>query len=745
MSCHIVTTQEGCKVMCPISSREEYIKVRANEENRRQVNTARMGFKDAKRFLIQMNYSCLPNDDGTLRGAKRVSKTFGMDVDFDNTADLEKHLKEQIEMVLSKKEETGLLMLERSVNKGFHAVFIRDLSLTQEENLRRVSDILGVKFDEGAKDHTRVFYTTTDDPDDLLYLDDQLFDNEAPSLLPPKGNDEAIRTDSPKEALPLRGEAGKGASIQTAYRGTPLLDIATRWLVATGGMPKEGERNTRLFKLGVRMRFITDFKPEVIARNIPKCGLSDDEVLSICKSACSEKRTSSIPKDFQTVLDTMVVADDDVEEEETEDVKMSADGLPPLPSGFKEFVEIAPDKFKKAVIIALLPIWGFLCSKLRARYLDNLIHSPSFQTIVIGEQASGKSFVRRLQEVLLEQVIEEDNEERARLKSWQKFMEKNKNAKTLQEKPSGIIRVISASATNSRLYECMDNAQGLHMITVAEEIDEVTANMGKESLTPVLRNAYDNSICGRDCKTAEATTVMVRFFYNTLFCGTMESVVKFFKGNANDGSVSRQMLVLIKREMGDDMPVWKIMSAKNEQRLQKIVTQAMRLCRDEEGKVMPDCEVDMRYLNTAMKRWLKEQQEKTIREFSKSRDTYKNRAAVDGFRAGMVADWLYRTTTPKMTTKDRQKSVTALARFVADYCVESLIETFPLESEVGADKKKGKKASLFDALSDVFSATDIANIQKDYSVFSSVRDIVYKWKSAGLIDKTGTKTFRKLK
>ena len=251
--------------MLPVSSREEYIKVRGSEENQRQTATARLGFAEAKRFLVQMNYSCLPNDDGTLKGTERLSKTFGMDIDFDPKApDFAQRMKELPTMAMAKKEETGMLMLERSAGKGFHGVFIRNCNLTQEENLRRVSSIMGVAFDEGAKDHTRVFYTTTDSPDDLIYLDDRLFDNGAPSMLPPKGSDEAIRTDSPKEALPLQREAGKGASIQTSYRGTPLIEIANRWLMATGGIPTEGDRNHRLFRLAVRMRYITNFKSEII-------------------------------------------------------------------------------------------------------------------------------------------------------------------------------------------------------------------------------------------------------------------------------------------------------------------------------------------------------------------------------------------------------------------------------------------------------------------------------------------------
>ena len=174
MSVHVIYYQDGAKHMRPISSAEEYHKLRASAKQTGTLKAARSGDKQAKRSLLQFNYSCLPNPDGTLKGATRLSKSVGMDVD------------QEIEVasVLEKKDELGLLMLERSVSKGYHLVFKRHTEMTQEQNLRWASDLLGIPFDEAAKDHTRVFFTTSDSPDDLLFLSEELFDNEEVS--PPK-------------------------------------------------------------------------------------------------------------------------------------------------------------------------------------------------------------------------------------------------------------------------------------------------------------------------------------------------------------------------------------------------------------------------------------------------------------------------------------------------------------------------------------------------------------------------------
>ena len=166
MSVHIIYYKDGAKLMRPVKDETEYRLLRDAERNR----TA------DKHHMVQMNYSCLPNADGALKGSTRMSRSVGMDIDFDPKApDYEAKMARVPELVTGKKEELGLLMLERSANKGFHIVFRRRPGLSQEENLKWASRLLGVEYDKGAKDITRVFFTPPTDR--LLYLDKELFDN----------------------------------------------------------------------------------------------------------------------------------------------------------------------------------------------------------------------------------------------------------------------------------------------------------------------------------------------------------------------------------------------------------------------------------------------------------------------------------------------------------------------------------------------------------------------------------------
>ena len=214
MSCYHITVQDGRKVCRPVQNREEYLRLRSSKANVENRIMASMGNEDAKRNLVQMNYSCLPNDDGTLKGSTRMSTTIGMDVDHIPTASLE----QVKQLILEKKDELGLLMLELSARgEGFHLVFRRKPGLSQEDNLRWASNLLGVDYDKGAKDITRVFFTTTGSEEDLIFLDDELF-KAAPSL-PPRGEETKLEEKEqkafPREPKVGESQGSEGVSCET--------------------------------------------------------------------------------------------------------------------------------------------------------------------------------------------------------------------------------------------------------------------------------------------------------------------------------------------------------------------------------------------------------------------------------------------------------------------------------------------------------------------------------------------------
>ena len=242
MSVHMIYYKDGVKMMRPVHTREEYLALRNGGEQQAVVQAVRQGDESRKSSLVQMNYSCLPNDDGTLKGSKRMSTTVGMDIDHLTAEDMPT-VKERI---LQKKDELGLLMLEESARgKGYHLVFKRRAELDQVGNLKWASDLLEVTYDAQAKDITRVFFTTTEA--ELIFLDDAIF-RQTPSQLPLQGESShsANMNTSTDVNTPLthREGTGEGLSFPTHYHGIPFKDIVKKyWEVNNNGFePTQGDR-----------------------------------------------------------------------------------------------------------------------------------------------------------------------------------------------------------------------------------------------------------------------------------------------------------------------------------------------------------------------------------------------------------------------------------------------------------------------------------------------------------------------
>ena len=298
MSVHVIYYKDGAKMMRPVLSREEYLKLRNSAQQIATMRAIREGNVEQKRRLIQMNYSCMPNEDGSLKGSETPSNTVGMDIDHVQSA-----MEEVKERILAKKEELGLLMLEESARgEGYHLVFKRRPELSQVENLQWASEVLGVEFDAGAKDITRVFFTTG--VEDLIFLKDEIFSNEASPL---------VTTKRPSE--------GTGES----FKGIPYSEIIAEYWKRTGGEPEMGERNVKLHKLAVNLRTICDNSREVLMQVMPRFGLSEEEMKQIVESACKEQ-----PKGVTKVIEKIITTPSSSPKGESLKNGLTRRRLPPL-------------------------------------------------------------------------------------------------------------------------------------------------------------------------------------------------------------------------------------------------------------------------------------------------------------------------------------------------------------------------------------------------------------------------------
>ena len=523
------------------------------------------------------------------------------------------------------------------------------------------------------------------------------------------------------------------------YKGIPYEDICREWLIFTGGEPTEGERNARLYKLALRMRYITDFNFATLKRVMPTYGLPESEMETLIRSALNTPRAADMQKDLREVLEKIdrkskIQGD----EEEIPDIITSTEKMPPLPPIFRQWAEIAPDDFKTAVTLCQLPILGALGSRLRARYLDGKIHSPSFQVSLEAPQASGKSFMVRLVETELAPMIHADEAQKEKEKEYSdkvaemKLLNIKVNAKNKDEiignKPQGIVRFLPATISITKMLMRLHAAKGLHCFAYAEEIDTVfkAYKRGFSSLSEMLRVAFDNGRYGQDYASENSFSGDVFVYYNTLFSGTPKAMRRFYP-DVEDGLVSRVLFVTLPDQFGKPMPLWKEMSGDQKAEMDIALERLneVSLVGDE---VQPEHMLNLDYLNKELEKWIKAQQIEAVNQDDRTRDVFCRRAAVVGFRAGMLAHFLYGG---KKVTPTIRRNVSSFAIWVANNMLNQHLLRFNIQ---GTGSNVNAFEDVYKQLKDTFTRADVEQLLLAMGINSPARTVLYRWRLLGVIE-----------
>ena len=350
MSCYLIKVENGHKVARSITSEEEYKQLRGSNEQKANLRLARAGNDAAKRRLVQFNYSG-HYPQGVVKGMKLPSGAFGFDMDEPEA------FAKAAKLLLKEPDKYGLLMLERSARQGGHAVFVREKGKTVLENQVRIATMLKCEMDTSAHDINRVYFTTTSDDEDLLFLSPRLFKDEYDEAAVaaegkvleererygqeelPEGAHKANKHYEPwKEEFKkdsqgvFKGQEFKNSRNSTSatsasaastsstasttaaasttsaaqdnYLGIPYGEIIKKWwqLYNDGQEPMRSNRNTLTFELAVNLRHICGFDRNLLAQIIP-CydGFPEQEKMACINSALNEKITQ-MPKRLKDVL-----------------------------------------------------------------------------------------------------------------------------------------------------------------------------------------------------------------------------------------------------------------------------------------------------------------------------------------------------------------------------------------------------------------------------------------------------------
>lgn len=624
-----------------------------------------------------------------------------------------------------------------------------------EECQKWLASNLKVEYDSCCKDWARCSFLVHDSY--TYYMDAKAIWEEEPATgTVYAGGNNPVQDNAEMEAL-LK-EADATPSEQPAqsvdqreglfggaddYDGLSYEDIAKEWLSVNGGEPHRGNRNTQLFALACRMRYITDFNEAHMLRVMPTYGLPESEMKQLIHSAVTSTRRMSMPRDLEDVIKRLKQqAELKGEDADTlPDISTSTAKLPPLPPVIREFADCAPDDFKQAVILCQLPILGTLASKLRAEYLDGVMHSPSFQVSLEAPQASGKSFMTRIAERELEQVIAHDQSQREKELEYDKKVREMKllnikvNADNKEEilgsRPHSLIRYCSPKMSITKLLMRLNDAQGLHLFAIAPEIDTVTKafKSGFSNYSDLLRVAFDNGIFGQDYASENSFSGIVNVYYNVLFSGTPKAMRRFYP-DVEDGLVSRVCFVTLPDQFGKVMPVWKEFDEK-----QKAIVDVNLVRLNEVSilgdEVQPDHVLKLNWLNEEMEKWIRAQQAEAVRTNDRTRDIFCRRSAVVGFRAGMLAFFLWGE--PKRVTPTIRRNVKAFAVWVANSMLNQHLLRFNIQS---THSNTIPWEEALNGLGKEFTREEAERALLAAGAETSVKVALYKWRLAGLIETT---------
>ena len=565
----------GAKFMRPIHNREEYLSCRNTDKQRQTLKTVRNQDATKKNQLAQMNYSCLPNPDGSLKGSKTPSKSVGMDIDFkapkelsaeEQQAWLARQMAGVPELVFSKKDQLGLQMLERSATKGYHLVFRRREDLSQEENLRWASELLGVEFDDKAKDITRVFFTTTADDDELLFLDDAIFD-ATPAEVRDSSTALGMTNEEHVAVLQCCSSIPDVAYDPDAkYNDILFTDIIAKYweLFNNGKEPSDGDRNVQTFELAQTIRSICDYSLEKLMTIIPNYWKKPDGTCSqkdmiewrqTIENALKEPR-KGMPYRLKQVLGAL---------KSQAAVKACGGTLttpPPMPKKLPPLIKLltknVPWFYKPAVANAVFPALGVHLHGVKFRYWDNVEHEATFMNILIGRQSIGKGTIKKPIEYIMEDIRQRDLPNRQREAEWK---QKNPGARQKKDpRPTDIciqmlIDNLTDAVFNQRIVDANNNGQRF-IYTIVDEIEglkKVTSKGTVDEVGLLIRKAFDNSYAGQERVGADSVSGIAPLRWNFNASTTPPNARKFCARMVNDGTVSRlDISTIIKADDDDD-------------------------------------------------------------------------------------------------------------------------------------------------------------------------------------------------
>ena len=681
-------------------------------------------------------------------------------MDFD-----EKGHTDEIMQKLGLSSALPVLLVEESVRRGTHVLVELPAGMTADTAQQLMREATGFEPDVKVKGYERCIYMVSEDH--TRYVSDRLF--ETADVI--SNTNLTNFTNQSKEAQHSfdSGHSCSEEKESLCFKSVPYSSIIAEWWRRNGGEPAEGERNVKLHKLAVNLRAICDNNEERLLEVMPRLGLSEAEMKSIIHSACKEPTKGSRMIDQIVSALEMGISPDEIEDAEVAAAETGVKvNVKALPIGLKESLVGVPVSMHMPVLCSVLPIAAAYADQVEVEYCDGNRQRLGLMSIIRGEQASGKSVCKNAVDIWKRQFDEEDALARKREEEWKERKKGRKANEKAPEDPKVLIRMVPVTVSCSTLLKRFKNAQGHTLYSFGEELDTLRKTNGAGSWSSkydIYRLSFDNGEWGQDYNSDQAESGVVKVAYNWTMLGTNGAMRKCFKSDNIENGLSSRILVA---EMPDSsfskMPKFKHRSVEDEARINEAVTRL----RSFSGLI------DTPRLRKAIEDWVEQKRVEAAKDIDHVKDTYRKRAAVIGFRCGVIFHLLetpsplplkgengisqgQQVSTPLHSGRGKGEGLSRVSKacidfalMMADYCLSQQIAAFgeALRSEyVNAQdecQRYGANHSVFDQLAPSFTMEDLRSLKRGYCGESALRNIITRWRRDGWIEKTDSKHWQKV-
>ena len=726
---------KGHGAPCLPATKEDWEKLRREPWLAQMCERIERGDDELKHHLPVWTPHCAAYKDNHRAIADALKPLNRLMLDFDekgHTGEIVEKLKDAAKPDINGME---ILLVEESVRRGTHVLVELPDGMGAEEAQQLMKEATGFEPDKQVKGVDRCIYMVPEDH--TKFVSERLFlatDYRTESIAEPTDEEKVQKSCSPCE--------------EKTFKGIPYTDIIAEWWRRNGGEPQEGERNVKLHKLAVNLRAICDNKKKVLMAVMPRYGLSDEELKSVVESACKEE-PKGISKLMQQIVDAleMGISSDEIEDAEAvaEETGVKVN-VKALPIGLKESLVGVPVSMHLPVLCGVMPICGAYADQVEVEYCDGNTHHLGLMSIIRGEQASNKSVVKNAVDIWKRQFDEEDALARKREEEWKERKKSRKANEKAPDDPHVLIRVVPVTVSCSTLLKRFKNAQNHTLYSFGEELDTLRKTNGAGSWSSkydIYRLGFDRGEWGQDYNSDAAESGVVNVAYNWTMLGTNGALRKCFKADNIENGLSSRVLIA---EMPDcsfsKMPKFRKRSAEDEARIQEAVTRL----RSYSGLI------EVPRLRKAIEGWAEEKRIEAAKDIDHVKDVYRKRAAVIGFRCGVIFHLLSMgSKNLKSPTSNLKESKACLnfALMMAEYCLSQQIKTFgdTLRNEYVCAQDEcqryGVNHSVFDQLAPIFTIDDLRSLKRNFCGESAIYKIMSRWNREHWIERVDKTHWKK--